>query len=651
MDYQLLQIDTFLLHWESTMLDKLFSEKIKYLHLKLGLTEKEFTKLFWDGEQKKFATRHTTVHESWLGRGIKQVKGFYFDTYPISKWILDNGEFAFTKTSFMVDSFENFKIRVDRYVEHISKPKELFEYKYIYYYDANRNQTSYYELSKVERVNSNEYRVEILPFKFYQEREVLAYNGTLKIDRDYYHISIENSFEILTFYFMLGRGFKNGCKINGIGLGLSYAKGLPRSSKALFTKGKLTKEEKLEFYLNANESEFIMVDENLDDLYLDAKTNYLNKFHHKLDNLATFMKKSKEKVLYDELADDIYFDVFYQSFMSLNEISKKIKGGHHYFINRRRMATEIFLKSIGNNHKNSCRIVYPLIKSDATLFDENDKRSEKVLKLHLTLLKNGHAIERIFIINKNYQFTEYVKKSINILVEQGMIAKIAFVEDIDLLDISSYDFVYSRDINGAIYRNTRDKVCFFKVTKLKERVKQLTYDFEKIEKVSCNYDEFLSKKDLKNDDVLEQLVGTWHLYFYSSIEENNHHILWHNIIEIEQDSSLKYYHNNELLLQGHIDTSFNKEKVICLLNHLKIGVLSILTFKKRHIHKNIFKINISDSQLVNDYYDMASFGIFSKSKLDEALVKKALGTADEVMLRENIELEKRINQLYIESRF
>ena len=48
---------------------------------------------------------------------------------------------------------------------------------------------------------------------------------------------------------------------------------------------------------------------------------------------------------------------------------------------------------------------------------------------------------------------------------------------------------------------------------------------------------------------------------------------------------------------------------------------------------------------------MATFGIFSKRKLNENLVKKALGNVDEVMLRENIELEKRINELYLNSQF
>jgi hypothetical protein len=48
---------------------------------------------------------------------------------------------------------------------------------------------------------------------------------------------------------------------------------------------------------------------------------------------------------------------------------------------------------------------------------------------------------------------------------------------------------------------------------------------------------------------------------------------------------------------------------------------------------------------------MATFGIFSRKKLDKSLVKKALGKIDEVMLRENIELENRINELYIESKF
>ena len=633
------------------MSEKLFSQKIKYLNEKLNLTEREFTKLFWDGNPKTLSSRNMTVHKSWLGsKGIYQVKGFYFDEYEISKLTIDNNELAFTKESFMVDSFEEFKSRVDTYVNYKKQPQVLFEYRYIYYFDVNLNKISYAELKPIKKINGG-YKVELIPAKFYKDKGVEIYVGALKIDKDYFHISVENSFETLTFYFMLSKGYSHNNKINGIGLGLSYDRGLPLSTKNLLTKEKLTKEEKLDFYLNANESEYLITDERFDNLYTDVKTNYLNKFYHKLENLTTFMNTSRKEVLHNELAEDIYLNIFYKSFIGLNEISKKVMRDHNYFISRRRMATEVFLKSISINKNSSCRIVYPLFKGDTTLFDKQDERAKKSLNLNIKLAKNGLNIERIFIIDKSYKFSIYLKKSIKLLIESGITVKIALVEDLEGFNISSYDFVYSQKHSVAIYKNTRDRICLFKVTKVKDRVKQLSYDYDKIDEVSFSFEKLLLKQNIKSDKVLEKLIGTWHYYFYGSIIENkNEFILWHNEIKISTNGSVTYAFKNKVILIGNIDTVYNKHQSVINLNSLGSSNLSIITINKKNIYKNIFKVTMIDKQFGTDY-DMATFGIFSRKELDENLVKKALGNIDEVMLRESMELEKRINELYIEGRF
>jgi hypothetical protein len=310
-----------------------------------------------------------------------------------------------------------------------------------------------------------------------------------------------------------------------------------------------------------------------------------------------------------------------------------------------------FFRTIANRENSSCSMIYPLFKTDSVLFDKNDDKSKKFLSTCIELSKNGFQIYIIFIINHEFQITKYFKKSIYSLIDNKINIKIAFIEEIIELKISSYDFIYSKEKDVAIYTSLRDRIRMFKVTKTKEKIQNLVSDYEKIDDISFSFNELEDKKEFIKDKYLKQLIGSWHLYFYSSIKENSKHILWHNEIEIYKNSTIKYYHNKELLLEGKIDTSFNKEKVFCYLNHLTIDVLSIITFKKRHISKNIFKVMITDSQVINDYYDMASFGIFSRKELDETLVKKALGDTDEVMLRESIDLEKRINELYIKSRF
>ena len=67
--------------------------------------------------------------------------------------------------------------------------------------------------------------------------------------------------------------------------------------------------------------------------------------------------------------------------------------------------------------------------------------------------------------------------------------------------------------------------------------------------------------------------------------------------------------------------------------------MSIITFKKNKIHKNIFKTTITDSQAVDDNYDMASFGVFSKIEQSEELIRDTLGDdMSKIMLCEDSQL-------------
>ena len=624
---------------------QLFSDKIKYLFNSLKLNQKEFVKLFWNGDIKTLNTRSKTV-DNWLHNDIKQPKGFYFSDYQISTLLIEDSKRAFSKNSFMYDSFEEFQLQVDAYVAYKEQPEELFEYKYIYYFDANRKEITYAELNTIKKINNNEYIVELIPSAFYKNRGVEIYKGTLKIDKDYYHISVKNNFEILTFYFMLSKGYANHNKVNGIGLGLSYDKGLPLSTKDLLTKEKLSKEEELDFYLNANESEYLVSDNSLDNVYTDIKTNYLNKFHHKLSNLATFTTKSRD-ILSSVIDDDVYLNIFHKSFISLNEMSKKVDRNHKYFIARRRMATKIFLKSIATRENSGCYIVYPIFKNDSILFDKNDKRSKKLLDLNIYLSKNGLKIERIFVINKQYKMTKYFKDTIIRLQKAGVGVYMVFKEDIENIDIMSYDFVYSKEKDVAIYRNIQDRICYFQVTVLKDKIRNLSYDFEKIKEMSFKFDDFIENKDLINDKVLAQLVGTWNWYFYSSMEENEKVEIWNFTLKIESSGEVYFYNKKykDLNFKGIIDTTYSSNQSFIKAFAKKSNNLTLIFIENRDIYKEVFKVSLLDKQR-GIHRNMASFAIFSRVVLLESEIIKVLGEdVKETRFMEQEGFDKRINNL------
>ena len=627
------------------MEEQLFSYKIKYLFNSLKLNQKEFVKLFWNGELKTLNTRAKTI-DNWLHNDIRQPKGFYFNDYKISTLMIEDSKTVFSKNSFMYDSFEEFKLQVDTYVAYQERPKELFEYKYIYYFDANRNEIAYTELNTIKEINNNEYIVELMPSQFYKNKGVKTYKGTLKIDKDYYHISVTNNFETLTFYFMLSKGYAHHNKVNGIGLGLSYDKGLPLSTKDLLTKEKLSPEEELDFYLNANESEYLISDNSFDNLYMDVKTNYLNKFHHKLDNLSTFITKSRT-ILNTVVDNDVYLNIFHKSFISLNEMSKNVATSHKYFIARRRMATKIFLKSIATRKNSACYIVYPIFKNDSILFDKNDKRSKKSLDLNINLSKNGLKIERIFVIDKHYEMTKYFKDTISKFQKAGITVYMVFKEDIEDINIMSYDFAYSEEKDVAIYRNIQDRICYFQVSILKEKIRNLSYDFEKIKEMSFKFDDFLEKKSFSNDDTLEKLIGTWNWYFYSSMQENEKVEVWNFTLKIESSGEVYFYNEKykDLNFKGMVDTTYSNNQSFIKASAKKSNNLTLIFIENRDIHKEVFKVSLLDKQR-GIHRNMASFGIFSRVALLESEVIKALGEdVKETRFMEQDGFDKRINGL------
>ena len=633
----------------------LFQKKINYLFEQLDMKGKEKEFVSWFSEKgHSYSARKKVVIDTWLYGKMKKNPYWKYEKYPISKEKI-NGSLVFEESCFKDgESLETFKERVDNYVlnkVYYSSKKDEFEYRYIYYFDVNNEKVSYFELKTLKKRNDNDYIIELIPSEFYKNRGVQSYKGTLKIDKDYCHISVTNNFEILTFYFMLSRGYTHNDKVHGIGLGLSYDFGLPLSTKDLLTKEKLSHEEKLDFYLNANESEYLISDDNYDNLYTDKKTNYLKKFQYKLNNLAIFTTKSRE-ILKDIIKDDAYLNIFHKSFISLNEISKHISLNNKYFVSRRRLATKTFLKSMAKRENTVCYIVYPLFKKDSILFDKYDTRAKESLNLNIKLSNDGLKIERIFVIDKHYKMTEAIKESIKNLKKSGISVYMALKEDIEKLDIISYDFMYSREKDIAVYRNIPDRICFFQVTISKDEIKNLSYDFEKIKQKSIEFDEFLEKENSINDRVLEYLVGTWHWYFYSSIETDKKVEIWDFIVKIKPNKKVYIYNEkyNDLTLEGIIDTTFTENQSFIKAYAKKSKNLSLLFIENRDIDRYVFKVALLDKQR-GVHRNMASFTIFSRVKLSESEIIEALGRdVEKTRFMEEDGFDKRINDLDMKAR-
>lgn len=625
------------------MKKKIFSDKIKYLFEHLNLNQKEFVKLFWNGEKKRWNTRVKTVN-NWLHNDIKQPKGFQLDSYRISTSLtIENGEPAFSKESFTMDSFEDFTIQVDRYLRYQAIPKDEFEYKYIYYYDSYLKKVTFVELKTIKKVHNHKYMIKLCLSKEYDERGTNSYLGELEIDRNYYHISAKNSFEILSFYFILNLGFKDDDSIYGLRLGKAYSDGLPLSAKNLLTKQLLNKQEERELYLNINETEELKSKEAFYDIYSSSIHNHINAFHSKISNLATYNSNVRE-ILNDKLCENIYYNIMSKEFYAFSEVSSHVKHKNSFYIHNIRRASKVFLQSVACR-KEPCYVVSPLI-DNLSLLKEHDSKASQALKLNIDLAKDGLKIYRIFVIDKNFKLTAYVKRSIEKLIESGIDIRIIRKKHIESIVETSYDFIYSQTKDIAIFRKPSDRFCIYHVTNDKHTLNHIDIDYLKIKAKSYTFEEFLKNKHLIDYTVLNRLKGEFFHYSYGSKEgkEDGKLHFWNNRkIEISKENKVKYLQDDKVIAVGEISIEENQSYIHMLEINRKNSIS--MRFDNIDTDYEIFRVIKIGKQYIREK-DMVSIGVFSRKKLDDKTAQELIGDEEKSIFNISSSVKENIDSYY-----
>ncbi|RUM73349.1 MAG: hypothetical protein DSZ11_06100 [Sulfurovum sp.] len=607
---------------------KLFSDKIKYLFNNLELDREDFIKLFWNNDKKTLRTRVKTVN-NWLDNDIKIPKGFYFNRYNISKLQIEDEKPAFTIEAFINDDCELLHRQINEYLKYQAIPKDKFEYKYIYYYDSYLNQVTFVELQTVKKISDTKYKIEIILSTEYDEKRENIYTGDLEIDKNYYHISARNHFEILSFYFILNLGFKNNDAIYGLRLGKAYGDGLPLSAKNLLTKRKLEKEEELELYLNINETEELKSKEAFYDIHSSPTRNHFDRFQNKIANLATYNSNVRE-ILNDKMCADVYHNIMSKEFYAFSKISEQVRNNNSFYIHNIRRASKIFLKSIACR-KEPCYIVSPLIEN-LSLLNEHDSKAEQSLKLNMKLAKDGLKIYRIFVVNKDFKITEYIRSSIEQMIESGISVEIAKKEDIESMVGSSYDFIFSKHKDIAIYRKPRERFYLYHVTKNKNIIEDIDIDYKTIKSKSYKFSDFIKQESSYDPTVLDKLAREFYHYSYGSKEEKNGQLhFWNNRkLSINKKGEVQYFEGNKIIAIGRIVIK-EKQSCIGMIDKNTKNSISI-SFDNLDINYDIFKIIKIDKQFMEDE-DMVSIGIFSREKLEDVVVKELLGDEEKTIFK------------------
>jgi len=421
-------------------------------------------------------------------------------------------------------------------------------------------------------------------------------------------------------------------------LGRSYKRRVPLCNKSVLTKKRLTAKEKEELAIILNETEELILDE---ELKLSLEYPYFNKFYEKIQNIKLFLK-NREDFFREEINNSPYFNIIYDTFFSFCMIASKSKSKSKYWVSNKRRAYKTFLDSLSRIENSSCYIVNPIFDSYIYLFNDY---SPKLINHNIECARKGLKIEQIFIAKRDYKINDFTQEMIKKLEDNGITVRFALLEDIEKIPkLKSYDFLYSNSLESVgLYRSVDDYKYLYNVIVSPITILKLKATYKKIKKISLPLQSFLEYQNKIEDPLIEKLYGVWYHYSYGSIKEKNEPKIWEEKLEIEKNGDVFYMEENgKIILKGKLNISFSLKDAFIYLIEPDSQNIILIKFNKDEVYKGIFRAPILDNSFQEDI-NMISFGFFSKKKLDIKVVKEILGEERKSVLIEDKKLQDRIN--------
>jgi len=225
--------------------------------------------------------------------------------------------------------------------------------------------------------------------------------------------------------------------------------------------------------------------------------------------------------------------------------------------------------------------------------------------------------EKLQFLIKNYLKLSQKKLANEFEVSEAEMSKIVNNQENKLKNVHLLGFCYLYDIPYEVFKNkelnTEDKVTTF------------------LDRYKSNKQKEIFREDKK---LLEHLIGDWYAYFYPS---NSFAKIYSIKTTIKEDGSV-------------IDENGNFGKVY-------FGTLQSMIIKEAENSKNLISITFDNMQVRYGMFPftlvskrnhvnrkMCNFGFFADRKLDLDIVKKILGSVNEVQLKMNCDFGERISE-------
>lgn len=490
--------------------------------------------------------------------------------YQISKLHFKDESTVFPLSAFDW-KYEKFVKQYEKYL----KDKEshlvtIEDYKYIYYYDEDKQELLYFEIEYQEDK-------QVKLFTHHHSHQ-LTYVGRVErhTSSSMLHFIVESDDEMMFFSFSK-LDLKLKFNVYGLCLSKDFNLKSPKSSIVLLTQNLLTVENKCTFKTKINPSNIMIVDNNgegIEESFINNLSTHIRRLKSSLDSY------SSQNIFLNLFLEE--FALFYQQFDGLYN-----KRGFH--LSSFSQSIKIILKLLEQSTQNHrIRMVYTIKNTNKSLFSSTDNASIEMFNLLLQIAKEQQiSFEFIILLGRKALLDNALSSKLKQFEEAGIV--LSFREYGEVKAYSSVILI--DDYRLAISCLKGEKI--YTVTNLSSEVNKLKNEYEKQLK------HVLSLRQILNDEQI--LNGKWILYGHNSLNQRNS-----VIIEIDGLNAYIQYDNKEY--KGEVRTLYS-DVLIC-------SDFGIIKFKE-HEKENVLKIvSFLSDQDYGNRKPMMLFAILSKVELD-----------------------------------
>ena len=577
-----------------------FKEKMNYLLNKLFKGKKK--KLIENFSDKtkltpQYLISRKRVIDNWLNGESLKANNFDITKFKIGDLKLNN-KALFTNQSFKTWSFENFKKRLDSYLNN----QEAYGYiKYIYFFDTHNSElkVNCFDVSFPKDGSKDSIQLSYAN---------ILYNGRIEHFNTVTYIYLQNDYDHMNCIFKISANTSTKLRAFGMANTIDDATGKVKAFQVLLTSYPLTKEEKEKYAYKLNFSNIMLADDFSKKCIL--KENYfMENFTQKVETLG---KDLQHCGIDKSFSQDIYLDTILKEFENYMKFLEKAHNHTKYFISNKKESQLFSMKDICNGEKVDVTISYFLSVENLFLLENRNPIIENQIKL---TREDKLALTYLFVVVDNELLTNRVLDKIEYMEENG----------IKIMMSNSLNIAYSKLL---LIKNTN--FALFRFKDLIDDPTHVTRDYKTIEKLTLAQ-ELLAKESLPFEEYMQKenyLSGIWNLYNYgSAIDNSTCHMT---------KLDIKNNRVKGIFLSGYKDgIVFKTRKQVLLI----FDTITIKISKSSSTGQSIFRVSIISQDIDIRTADLLVFGIFSREAFEK---EEMIPLLDTIHMREEADYRLKV---------